>query len=114
MLVILASCQRDAMVSVLGTGSTPEFIVEPDDGTRCISRLLVYGIGNRNQNATASWGIGLIPGRGTGDCRNRVTFGQTPSGYESDIPPTPLAAGKRYRVEASGAGWKSTKDWTPQ
>jgi hypothetical protein len=113
-VVTLAACRRDAKVSVFGAGSTPEFVVEPGDGQRCISRLLVYAADSSNRIAPAQWGLGLIFGRGDADCRSRVRYGQTPSGYESDITPKPLIAGKRYRVEVFGAAWRATADWTPQ
>jgi hypothetical protein len=114
MLGFLSSCQRDATITVVGNGPMPEFAVEASGGEACVSSLIVYAAGPEDAKAPLLWRVGLIFGRGDADCRSRLAYGQTPAGYESDIPAKNLVSGKRYRVEAQGDGWTASKDWTPR
>jgi hypothetical protein len=114
LLVSLSSCQRDATVTIVGTDTKPEFLVEASGGSTCVSRLLVRAVDAGGKDGPTVWGIGLIFGRGDADCRAKLVYGQTLPGYETDIDPKPLVAGQRYRVSVNGAGWMTTTEWMPR
>jgi hypothetical protein len=114
LLICLASCQRDATITILGDGTKPEFVAEASGGKTCVTSIFVYPYGADDRNVQPLWSIGLIFGRGDSDCRDRLVYGETPQGYATDNAPKPLVAGTRYRVQMHGAGWTVTKDWTPK
>jgi hypothetical protein len=112
LIVLLASCQRDATITIVGDGTVPEFVAKATGGKTCIDALTVSADNMGGVNAPILWRIDRTFGRGDADCRDRVVYGQTLAGYESDIAPKVLGPGKRYRVEVHGPGWTATKDWT--
>lgn len=103
-VALLAGCEMEATVKVVGDGPLPRFDVTYDRGKMaCVQGLNVTDLTGGTRRKV--WAIRQIDAKTGASCAANISFGVTPANYEVVVPAGRLAPGRTYEVNASGIGW---------
>lgn len=102
--LLVAGCELEATIKVVGEGSQPRFEVTYDRGkTACVQGLTVTDLTGGTRRDV--WAIRQIDAGKSASCTANIGFGVTPANYEVVVPAGRLVPGRDYEVSASGIGW---------